>query len=891
MGDVWRADDLTLQMPVAVKVIHAARPDSRARLLNEVRLARQITHASICRVFDVGEADGGVVFYTMELVNGEDLASLLRRVGRLPTEKVIDIARQLCAGLIAAHARGVLHRDLKPGNILIDDRGQVRITDFGIALSRGEADHHALTGTPGYMAPEQRTHGATLSDRTDLYALGIVLYELLTGQHPFEESGVARPALPSALAGSVDPQLEQLIMQLLAVNPDERPASAIVLAEALAAAAERSPVASSPRIDVSRRWRWIASAAAALGMVAVIAGFATGVFSSGGGKLTERDTIVIADFENVTDEPVFDRALKVALAVALEQSPFLKVFSDDRVRDTLRLMQRSPDEPITRAVAQEIARRDGLKAMVVGSIARLGSNYVLTIIAINAENGDVMAREVAEARSKEDVLTALGDATSRLRQNLGESLASVQQFDVPLPRATTASIDALHAYALALPDGRPVPELEAVPHLKRALELDSSFAMAHAQLSNVYTNTGQAALAPEFSRRAFELRHRVSERERFFISWRYYRDAVQDTDKALELARSWTATYPREALAFNALGAVLIRVGRHEEAVKAFRQTIELDPRFPPAYSNLAGALLSLDRYAEARAALQQATELGFDFAGARRLSYLLAFVQGDEELMARELKASLGAGGTNAAYGWQAHAFAYRGRVADAHDSFRQGVRLAQQAGFKEVAGQLALEDAEVHAIAGDCAVAREEVTEGLAASRDNETLERGSRALALCGHDAEAQELLVQLAERFPESTLTNRVAIPLTTAIVALNRRDPLRALEALEPAQSYDDAPTFGSWARYVRGQANLQRGDAAAARSSFQAILDHRGEAPVSMLYALAHVGLAKAATLNGDATSARQSLDQFFVLWSEADDSLRPLQDARRDYQAPSGTR
>ena len=893
MGDVWRADDMTLQMPVAVKVIHAARPDARARLLNEVKLARQITHASVCRVFDVGETDGGIVFYTMELVNGEDLASLLRRVGRLPSEKVIDIARQLCAGLIAAHARGVLHRDLKPGNILIDDRAQVRITDFGIAITRGDADLHMLTGTPAYMAPEQRTQGATLSDRTDLYALGVVLYELLTGQHPFPRSSdQTRPSLPSTIVANVDPRLEQLVMQLLAENPEERPASAMVLAERLAAAAQPVPVvANTPRIGVSGRWRTIAAAAAVVVIVGAFAGFATALFSPGGGTLTERDTIVIADFENMTDEPVFDGALKVALAVALEQSPFLKVFSDDQVRETLRLMQRSPDEQVTRDVAREIALRDGLKALVAGSIARLGSNYVLTVAAVNAENGDVMAREVAEARSKEDVLTALGAATSRLRQKLGESLASVQQFDVPLPRATTASIDALHAYALALPDGRAVPELEAVPHLKRALELDPSFAMAHAQLSNVYTNTGLGALAPEYARRAFELRDRVSERERFFISWRYYRDAAQDTDKALDLARSWAATYPREALAFNAIGAVLIRVGRHEEAVAAFRQTVALDPRFPPAYSNLAGALFSLNRWADARAALEQATALGFDFAGARRLSYLLAFVQGDEELMARELKASLGAGGTNAAYGWQAHAFAYRGRVADAHDSFRQGVRLAQQAGFQEVAGQLALEDAEVHAIGGDCAAAREEVAEGLAASRDNEAFERASRALALCGNDAQAQGLLLQLGKSFPDATLTNRVAIPLTTAILALNRREPQRALEALEPAQSYDDAPSFGSWARYLRGQAYLQQGDGASAAKSFQAILDHRGEAPVSMLYALAHAGLAKAATLNGDVTSARRSLEQLFAAWGDGDESLRPLRDARRDYDVLSGVK
>jgi tetratricopeptide (TPR) repeat protein len=887
MGDVWRADDLTLQMQVAVKVIHTARPDSRARLLNEVRLSRQITHASVCRVFDVNETDGGIVFYTMELVVGEDLASLLRRVGRLPSDKVVDIARQLCAGLLAAHARGVLHRDLKPGNILIDDRGQVKITDFGIAISRGDAELHRLTGTPGYMAPEQRVQGATLSERTDLYALGVVLYELLTGRHPFPRAGdAARPPVPSSVVGHVDPRLEQIVMQLLAINPDDRPPSAMALALALATAAPSLQTAGASSPGGRSRTRWIVASAAAVALVATIVGFAGGFLSAGGGTLTERDTLVIADFQNVTDEPVFDGALKVGLAVALEQSPFLKVFPDERARDTLRLMQRPPETRITREVAREIARREQLKALVAGSIARLGDNYVLTIEAINAETGDVMAREQAEARAKEDVLTALGAATSRLRQRLGESLASIEQFDAPLPRATTGSIDALHAYALALPDGRQVPRLEAVPHLKRAIELDPSFALAHAQLSSVYTNTGQAELAPEYSRRAFELRDRVSERERFFISWRYYRDAAQDTDKALELARSWTATYPREAFAFNALGAALIRIGHFDESIAPLRESIRLDAKFSPAHSNLAGALFSLGRYAEARVTLQQATELGLDFAGVRRLSYLLAFVQGDEELMARELKASLGVGGTNAAYGWQAHVFAYGGRIAEAHDRFRQGIRLAHQGDFGEVAGQLALQDAEIHAIAGDCRQARAETSEGLTTSRDNETLERASRVFALCGSEREAQELLEQLAMRFPDATLTNRLAIPITTAILALNRREPEQALEALEPAQSYDHAPSYGSWSRYVRGQAHLQRGDSHAAAASFQAVLDHRGEAPVSMLHGLAHAGLARVAALEGDVAETRRSYEQLFALWRNADETLQPLREARRDYDS-----
>src|SRR5512138_66620 len=563
MGDVWRADDVILQTPVALKLIPSTANDQAGRILNEVRVARQITHPAVCRVFDVGNADG-VVFFTMELVDGEDLAALVRRVGRLPLEKVNDIARQLCGGLAAAHAQGVLHRDLKPGNVLIDNHGQVRITDFGIAISQRQPATHSLTGTPAYMAPEQRAIGATLSPQTDIYALGLVLYELLVGQHPFKQHSAAQPPpRPSAVVPSVDPRLERVIMDALSIDPVGRPASATDFAARLAQpVAGQSSDTTRTTVSISGRrisWWIIGSAVAAVvGIIAVGLTFFVSP-SAGARTLTAQDTIVIADFENTTNEPVFDGALKVALAVALEQSPFLKVFPDDRARDTLRLMERSPEERITRALARDIARREQLKALISGSIASLGRNYVIALEAINADTGDIMAREQAEATSKEQVLTSLGAASTRLRERLGESLASVQKFDAPLPRATTPSLDALHAYSLALSDGREVPRLESIPQLKRAIELDPTFAMAHAQLSAVYANTGQSALAPTYSKRAFELRDRVSERERFFISWRYYRDAVQAWDKALELTRSWTATYPREVTAFNSLGAALIR--------------------------------------------------------------------------------------------------------------------------------------------------------------------------------------------------------------------------------------------------------------------------------------------------------------------------------------------
>jgi len=886
MGDVWRADDLVLETEVALKVIKSESPAARERIFTEVRLARQITHPAVCRVFDVGEAQG-VIFFSMELIRGEDLAALLRRVGRLPQEKVVDIGRQLCAGLVAAHAQGVLHRDLKPANILIDNDGFVRISDFGIAIPRTEADRHSFTGTPAYMAPEQRTPGMAVSERTDVFGLGLVLYDLLVGGHVRQQtrSGTPTPR-PSSLLTNVDPQLDRLIMAAIAPDPNDRPASVLHMANMLGLVG--TPAQPGTQRRQSRLPSWMGSpwaaglALAALIIILVVA--SSSLVPSGAGTLNAQDTIVLADFENGTGEPVFDGTLKVALAVSLEQSPFLKVFPDERARETLRLMERSPTDTITRSVAREIAQREQLKALLAGSIVRLGENYVLGLEAINAQTGDVMAREQAEAATKEQVLGALGGAISRLRQKLGESLPSIQKFDVPLPRATTASLDALHAYSLALYQGREVPRLEAIPHLKRAIELDPTFAMAHALLSAVYANTGQTALAPAYSKTAFDLRDRVSDRERFFISWRYYRDAIQAWDKAFELARSWTATYPREAFAFNALGNALIRLGQFEQSVEPLREAIRLDPQFVPAYGNLAGSLLALNRLDEARATLKLAADRKLTFIGASRLSYLVAFVQGDSQTMERELEASIGLRQTNSAFGWQAHASAAVGRVKLAHDQYRRGIQMSLHGGFTEVAAQLIMEDAEMHATVGQCTEAVDETSEGLRLGRDNATLERGGRVLALCGASSEAEQLATELKKRFPEATLTINLSVPVIEAAAAFRQGESARTIALLEPVRPYDHAPSGEFWPVYLRGQAHLHLKNGQAASGEFQYIVDHQGEVPASMLYALAHLGLARSKALMNDKTSAREAYGRMLDLWKAADPQLQPLEDARAEF-------
>jgi tetratricopeptide (TPR) repeat protein/predicted Ser/Thr protein kinase len=870
MGDVWRADDLVLETPVALKLIRSADAPTRARIMQEVRLARQITHPAVCRVFDVGEVDD-IIFYSMEFVRGEDLAALLKRSGRLTSDRVLEIARQLCAGLAAAHGQGVLHRDLKPANVLIDQDGRVQITDFGIAVTHGDVSPGEPIGTLGYMAPEQFEPGASLTGRTDLYALGVVLYELVTGQRHQAATPEQSSAALSRVVPDIHPQLARVIVRATAHDPAARPGTALEMAAALT---DAEPARGG-------RYPWTVTGLTVVGLAAAVAAF---VWSSQPGTaLAATDTIIVADFLNTTGDPVFDSTLKVALAVALEQSPFLKVFPDDRAREDLRLMQRSPDAGISRAVAREIAQREQLKALIAPTIAMLGRNYVVGLEAIDAESGDVMARELVEVSSKEEVLSSLGSAVSRLRRTLGESIASIQRFDVPLPRATTPSLDALRAYALALDQGRVNPRLETIPHLLRAIELDPNFALAQAQLSGMYANTGQSELAPEWSRKAFGLRDRVSERERYFISWRYYRDATLAMDKALELARSWTAAYPRDSFAFNSLGYAARLLGQYQQAVEPFRESIRLDPRFVAPTSNLVATLTALNQFDDSRALLDHARASGIDHIAIRREAYLLAFINQDAAAMTRELDLALAKPEAAWASNWEPRVSSFGGRLQQAHVQFRASVALTQQAGRSGLSGQFGAQDALAHAVVGDCAGARREATAATRLSRDHLTLEAVGRALAWCGDEASVSALAEELAERFPDAILITRLSIPLMAAATAIRRGEPTRGLELLEPVGPFDHAPAAEFWPAYLRGEAHLQLGRHVEAIDDFRNILTRRGEGADSPLYPLAQLGLARALAQGGDPSTAREAYEAFFVLWKDADQDLAPLTRARSE--------
>ena len=870
MGEVWRAEDMVLGTSVALKIILAPSAETRRQILNEVRLARQITDPNVRRVFDVGEA-GDDVFCTMELIDGEDLGTLLKRVGRLPPEKVSDIGRQVLSGLAAAHAHGVLHRDVRPANILIDQYGAVCITDFAIGIPESEqAGPAALV----YLAPEQLKPGTPVSERTDLYGVGVVLYELLVGEAPPRSTPLTSALLPSHRIGEFDPDLENVIVEAMSSDPRRRPPSA---------AAMRAALEPRPRTrGASRLSPWVAGAvlAAVIGALAVI----SSRLLPRAAVLSDRDTIVLADFVNSTGDPVFDGTLKVALSVALEQSPFLKVYPDSAMRDTLRLMQQATDVPVTRALARDIARREQLKALVVGSIASLGANYVIGLEAVDAETGDVMAREQLEVPQKEEVITALGTATSSFREKLGESLASVRRFDAPLPRATTPSLEALHAYALALDEGRVVPRVDAVPHLQRALELDPNFAMAHALLSAVYANTGRMTEAPRYAQRAFELRDRVSERERFFISWRYLVDAEQAWDKALDLAVTWTQTYPREAFAFNSLGLASGTLGQHDRAAGAFRHALALDDKFVPPYGNLAGSLMALNRLDEVAAALQLARTNGINTNGIQRTTYLLGYLTNDRAAMDGATAMARRTPDALSATTWEARAAAGSGRFRAAHELYQRAAEEAVRDDSRELAAQWTAEDAEAMAVAGSCGDAARQSGRALELSRDNFTVERASRALALCGAVDAATGLTRELTSRFSSATLTTNLQVKVTAAVGAMRRGESARALQLLEAVEPYDHVPAAEFWPSYVRGQAYLDLKQPREALAQFGHTADHRGEAPTSPLYSLSLLGSARASALAGEVDTARERYQRFFESWEDADANLAILKEAREEY-------
>jgi len=656
------------------------------------------------------------------------------------------------------------------------------------------------------------------------------------------------------------------------------------------AQAPSGPVESGASVQVGpakprRNWVSAASITAGLGALVVLAlaGLVAALFHFRRmPAMSERDSIVVADFVNTTGEPVFEGTLKEALTVELEQSPYLNILPESRVREALRYMGRSPDERLSSDITREICLREGAKAMLTGSISSLGSHYVITLTAVNAQTGDALAREQVEAGSKEQVLKSLDQGASSLRRKLGESLGSVQKFAMPLERATTSSLEALQAFTLGQAEHQKLADDKAIPYLKRAVELDPNFAMAYATLGVAYSNQNDRLQASDYLKKAFELKERASEREKLYVSAHYYEMVTGQDERAVEVYESWKVTYPRDCTPRDNLSNRYSEVGQFEKALSNASESMRLNPKDAFAYQNAEGAYEKLDRYDEAKAVAEQAIAQRVDSFGVHEVLYEIAFIRGDSAAMQHEMAWAAGAHQDFLMHFPQGMADYAMGKAHKARETLSRAADQAEQQGLKGVAEDVRAAMCVLEASLGNMQEARKGITEPLTSSTDRSTRATVAVALALTGDTNRAQKFIDELAKDFPLDTLLNNAALPAARAVVELQRKNPERSVALLEVARPYEMSDYSIA---YVRGEAYLQGHDGAKAAPEFQKILDHRGTNAINPTYALARLGLGRALALQGQTAQARTAYQDFLASWKDADTDLPILKQAKEEYE------
>jgi serine/threonine protein kinase/tetratricopeptide (TPR) repeat protein len=914
MGVVYKARDSHLKRFVALKVLPPEKvtdPERKQRFVQEARSASALNHPNIVTVYDIDQSDG-IDFIAMEYVEGKTLDGLIGRKG-MKLNEALKYAVQIADALAKAHAAGIVHRDLKPGNVMVTADGRVKVLDFGLAklmetapvgpedttlTERQSTELGVIVGTASYMSPEQ-AEGKKVDARSDIFSFGSVLYEMLTGRRAFRRDSQALTLAavlhlePPPLPAETPQELDRVVARCLRKDPARRfqtMADLKVILEELKEESDsgKSTAVQAPTRPRSRRFLRVALVASAVLLLAAV-----GVFlwqRMHAKPLTDKDVLVLADFTNTTGDSVFDDTLKLGLSVQLEQSPFLNLVSENKVNETLKLMGRPAGDRLTPEVTREVCQRTSSKAMLAGSIAPLGSQYVIGLRAVNCDTGDVLAEAQEQAAGKEAVLKALDAAAGRMRSKLGESLSSVQRFATPVEAATTASLEALKAYSLGVKTSYAKGFTAALPFFKRAVDLDPSFASAYSSMSGSYTGLHQGGRAAEYVRKAYALREKVSERERFAIEGLYYMNVTGELEKAAQTYELYRQNYPRDELAYRYMGTVYYRLGNREKALEEFREALRLEPSTEAAYSNLGRTYRALNRLEEVEKVYKQAEAHKLESERLLQGRYALAFLKGDRAQMEQLASAAMGKpGAEDVLLATHADTEGWYGKLKNADDLTGRAMDSAQRNDAQETAAAYQAESALRDVESGNREQARADANAAVKLAPNREVRAMAALALARAGDAAGAENLADELEKTFPRDTLVQRYWLPTIRAGVALERKDPNQAIELLKVASTIElGSITMGQTIFlcpvYVRGEAYLMLHDGNRAAAEFQKFIDHRGLVVTFPWGALARLGLARAYAFEGDTAKARAAYRDFLTLWKDADAGIPILKEAKAEY-------
>ena len=920
MGVVYKAEDTRLHRAVALKFLpNEMVHDSAAleRFRREAQAASALNHPNICTIYDIGE-EVGQQFIAMEFLDGDTLKH--RISGKpLPFDEMLELAIQIADALRAARAQGIIHRDIKPANLFVTKQGNAKVLDFGLAkvvaagMSGAASQMPTTTGEPltipgvtmgtiAYMSPEQ-ARGEELDARTDLFSFGAVLYEMATGRMAFSGNTAAviheailnrTPAPASQVNQGLPPMLDEIIAKALEKDRKLRYQSAADIRidlQRLKRDTDSTGLPAATRavgaVVEQRRLGWRAVVPAVLLFAALTAG---GYFYfHRAPKLSDKDTILLGDFTNTTGDPVFDDTLKQALTASLRQSPFLNVLSDNKVSATLQLMTRPANTRLTAEIAREVCQRADSKAWIGGSIASIGSEYVVGLKAVNCLNGETLAQAQVTAANKEKVLDSLGEAASKLRGELGESLATVKNFDVPLSQSTTSSLEALKAASLGTRTLHEKGLAAAIPFYQHAVELDPNFAGAYLYLGKMYFGSGEEHRSAELFAKAYSLRDHVSEREKFDIESMYQANVTGDLENATRVFQEWLGSYPKDDVALGNLSDIYGSKGQYEQAVELSRESLQLSPNDVVAYFNLCWNLTALNKFQESRRTVLDAFDRKLDGEVLHSNLYYLSFLSGDTRGMAEQMAWFEGKPEVILDFlSLESSAEGHSGHLRKARELNRRAIDSAERAGRMEKSSSFRMDGALREATCGNLPEARQAATLALSRAPLGQNAEAaGALALAITGDTTQAHSILQGFVRRFPQNTLVQSVVLPTVQAQIELVRENPQRSIELLRTAAPYEltNASLRGCmYPVYVRGEAYLLAKQAAAAAAEFQKILDHRGLVGSCETDALANLQLARAYAMQGDTTKAKAAYQGFLTLWKDADPGIPILVAAKAEY-------